>query len=342
MPRGSVAHGSQNCLRASPSDQLELNVREADRLSSGIAIELRHLRYFLAVFEELHFGRAAERLHMAQPPLSQAIRKLEQELGVQLLARTSRVVTATEPGRVFAEEARKVFAALDHAVLEARLAGGLGTALRIGCIPSLPIERLLRFLAGLQTQAPEGQTRVTHLPFLEQVRLLRSGELDIGLFHDAGEYPDLEVEPLFPGEHLAVLLPPDHALAAKQAIGPDDLREDMLVGAQRSANPPLYDRTLALLEDADYTFRGIREAGGSNERDLMLGVADSHGVAIAPFSLVDVSEAGAIVIRRPLVPTLSMPDTVVAWRRDPPPHLEARLAVVRSVARELRQDELKA
>src|SRR5436309_15812072 len=104
-------------------------------LTSAIAIELRHLRYFLAVFEELHFGRAAERLHMAQPPLSQAIRRLEEELGVQLLQRTSRVVTATEAGRVFADEARKVFAALDHAVLEARRAGGLGAALRIGCIP---------------------------------------------------------------------------------------------------------------------------------------------------------------------------------------------------------------
>ena len=322
-------------MRVWASDQRNSDVRRADPLSPGIAIELRHLRYFLAVFEELHFGRAAERLHMAQPPLSQAIRKLEQELGVQLLARTSRVVTATEAGRVFAEEARNVFAALDHAVLEARRAGGLQGALRIGCLPSLPIERLLRFLAALQAQAAERQTRVTHLPFLEQTRLLRSGELDIGLFHDVGDYPDIEVEPLFPGERLAVLLPPEHALAAKQAIGPNDLRGEMLVSALRGSNPPLYDRMLVLLEVEGYTFRGLREAGGSNERDLMLGVADGLGVAIVPFSLVDVSEAGAIVVRRPLEPALAMPDTVVAWRRDPPPHLE----VVRDVARELRQRE---
>jgi len=314
-------------------------VRDAELLSSGIAIELRHLRYFLAVFDELHFGRAAERLHMAQPPLSQAIRKLEQELGVQLLARTSRVVTATEAGRVFAEEARKVFATLDDAVVEARRAGGLGVALRIGCIPSLPIERLLRFLSALHAQAPDSQTRVTHLPFLEQVRLLRSGELDIGLFHDVGQYADLGVEPLFAGEPLAVLLPPDHNLAAKEAIVPDDLRGDMLVSALRSSNPPLYDRTLALLEEAGYSFRGLREAGGSNERDLMLGVAGGLGVAIVPFSLVDLSEAGAIVIRRPLEPRLSMPDTVVGWRRHPPRHLELRLAAVRRVARELRQGD---
>jgi DNA-binding transcriptional LysR family regulator len=100
-------------------------VRGSDFLTSAANVELRHLRYFLAVFEELHFGRAAARLHMAQPPLSQAIRKLEEELGVQLLQRTSRVVRATDAGRVFAEEARKVFACLDRAVSEARRAGRL-------------------------------------------------------------------------------------------------------------------------------------------------------------------------------------------------------------------------
>src|SRR5205823_11719348 len=180
----------------------------------------------------------------------QAIRKLENELGVQLLQRTSRVVTATEAGRVFAQEARRVFACLDQAVLEARRAGGLGAALRIGCIPSLPIDRLLRFLGALHARAPEAQTRVTHLPFLEQVRLLREGELDIGLFHDVEDYADIEVEALFPGEQLAVLLPRDHRLSAKQTIGPDDLREEVFASVPRSANPPLYDRMMAVLEEA--------------------------------------------------------------------------------------------
>src|SRR3954454_21826940 len=112
------------------------------------SIELRHLRYFLAVFEELHFGRAAERLHIAQPPLSQAIRRLETELGVRLLHRTSRIVIATEPGKVFAEEARKVLAAFDLSVSEARRAAGLPSVVRIGCSPFLPIESLQAFLAA--------------------------------------------------------------------------------------------------------------------------------------------------------------------------------------------------
>src|ERR1700693_6400818 len=107
--------------------------RHLDRSASGPAIELRHLRYFVAVSEDLHFRGAAERLHIAQPPLSQAIRKLEDELGVSLLRRTSRVVTLTEAGAVFAEQARSVLAGLDLAVAEARRAGGAGSTLPIGC-----------------------------------------------------------------------------------------------------------------------------------------------------------------------------------------------------------------
>ena len=177
---------------------------------------------------------------------------------------------------------------------------------------------------------------MTHLPFLDQARLLRTGELDVGVFHDADGDIDVHVEPLYAGERLAVLLPPSHRLAAQQRIGVEDLREEVLICFPRPSNPPLYDRLLSLLEDAGYSFQGLREAGGSNERDLMLGVADGLGIAIVPFSLSEVSEATAIVIRRPLEPPLTMPDTVVAWRVDPPRHLAAVLDTVRHVARELR------
>src|SRR3954469_18279523 len=119
-----------------------------------MAIELRHLRYFLAVIEELHFGRAAERLSMRHPPLSQAIRVLEDELGVQLLERTSRSVTATQAGLIFAEEARSVLAGLDRAIAETRRTGGADSPLRIGCIPHLPLEQMQRFLDALQRRDP--------------------------------------------------------------------------------------------------------------------------------------------------------------------------------------------
>lgn len=124
---------------------------------------------------------------MAQPPLSQAIRRLEDSLGVQLFERTSRVVSPTEAGRFFAEKARRVLASLDLAVAAARRASALETDLRIGCVHDLPLERLLRFLAALKEHDSTVQPRVTHLPSVEQVRRLRRGELDLGVFHDARE-----------------------------------------------------------------------------------------------------------------------------------------------------------
>src|SRR4051812_36075260 len=113
------------------------------------SIELRHLRYFLAVVEELHFGRAATRLDMAQPPLSRAIRKLEESLGVQLLTRSSRAVAPTAAGLVFAEEARKVLADVEQAVSAARHAGGGPPEVRGGRGFPLSPRILHRLLQGL-------------------------------------------------------------------------------------------------------------------------------------------------------------------------------------------------
>ncbi len=299
-------------------------------------VDLRHLRYFLAVFEELHFGRAAERLYISQPPLSQAIRSLETQLGVTLLERTSRAVFPTDAGRAFANEARSVLARFDLAVAEARRAGGAGSALRLGCIPNLPLEQLLRFLTPLREIDPRWHAEVTHVPAPVQVRHLRSGDLECGILHHAGRHPQIETEPLFAGERLAVFVPPDHRLAAKRAIGPDDLRDETLVGFPRAADPALSDHLLEVLAGAGYHLLGTREAGGEDPRDLVLAVAGGQGVAVQPASFADAGQAGAIVVRRRLVPAVRMPETVVAWRAGPPRHLRAWLAAVRLVARSIR------
>ena len=204
------------------------------------AIELRHCRYFLAVMEELHFGRAADRLRIAQPPLSQAIRKLECELGVQLLHRTTRIVTPTEAGRVFAQEVRTTLTSFDLAVAEARRAGGADT-LRIGCVPQVPIARLHGFLDALGEHTRSGQAEVIHLPSLEQVRHLQRGELDLGIFHHAGAPDGIATEPLFAGEPLAALLPTRHRLSGKPVLEPPDLETEVLATFPRDVNPTLYD-----------------------------------------------------------------------------------------------------
>jgi DNA-binding transcriptional LysR family regulator len=301
------------------------------------AIELRHLRYFLAVYEELHFGRAAARLHMAQPPLSQAIRKLEDALGVKLFDRTSRSVTPTDAGHSLAEGARRVFSSFDLALASARNAGDAALTLRIGCVPELPIQRLLLFLASLQARVHDASAQVTHLASVEQLQHLRAGGLDLAIFHHADEYDDIETEPLFPGEPLMILLPPDHKLVDRPVVRSEDLSDEALVTYPRIVNPTLYDRVLALFDDRGYRFSTIRETDGSNPRDLMLAVASGSGVALVPASVTELSETGGIAIRRPIDPPLTMPDTVIAWPVNPPRLPPPLVDTVRDLARGLRQ-----
>lgn len=304
------------------------------------AIELRHLRYFLTVFEELHFGRAAARLYIAQPPLSTAIRKLEEELGVPLFERTSRRVVPTDAGRAFADEARKTLAAFELAVSESRRTAPTGCPLRIGFLPDLPVERLLQFLGALNEQDASAETQVMHLSPPEQLRRLRNGELDVATFHGAQDDPELELElePLFPGQPLAAYLPPDHRLAAKSVVQPGDLRDEHLIRYPPASTPGMHDRLLALLEASGYLPRSVHEPTSTDVRDVLLPIARGLGVGFLPVSLRDASDAGRIVICRRLDPPLSMPDTVLAWRRNTPPRLRAILEITREIARELRSD----
>jgi len=300
------------------------------------AVELRHMRYFLAVMEELHFGRAADRLHMAQPPLSRAIRKLEDNLGVQLLVRSSRAVTPTAAGRVFADEARKVLASVDQAVAEARHAGGASTVLRIGCMLHLQPGRLHAFLDALAARAPDVTTEVTHLAALEQVRRLRGGELDVAIFLDVGDAPDIATEPMFRGEKLAAFVAESHPLAARDVVSSEDLADETLIIFPRSANPALHDRTRARFAEAGYRFRDVLEATSINARDALVLTAQGRGVYLGfDHFRHDVAAEGARVVGRPLAPGLSAPDVRLAWSTRTPEAASTRLSLVCDVAREL-------
>jgi DNA-binding transcriptional LysR family regulator len=299
------------------------------------AIELRHLRYFLTVSEELHFRRAADRLHIAQPPLSQAIRRLEEELGVQLLERTSRAVSLTEAGRVFREDARRVLAELDTAVADARRAAGSGYTLRIGCTPFVPFRRLLAFLDALRSHEPSLRPDVKHLMSVEQIAQLHRGELDLAVIPVAGRQKRLTVEPLFPPEPLVAYLRPDHPLTHEPVLRPDLLAGETLVTVDRALNPTLVDHLWKQLEVAGYSFRSFHEAGGE-PRDWLLAVAAGAGVAILPESALELGGAGARVVTRPLDPPLEVPAVVVAWRTPAPERLRPLIEALRRVGATLR------
>ena len=265
--------------------------------------------------------------------MSQAIRKLEDELGVKLLNRTSRVVTPTAAGLAFADEARRVLDAFDHAVSEARHAGGAENVLRIGCIPFLPIHRLLAFLEAAREALPEWQTEVTHMGTLDQLAAIRAGALDVGMFHYAEEYEGFEQVPIFPGEPLVAYLPPDDQLAEETVITPAQLADRTLVMFAREIHPKLHDWLRELFASAGYEFRDVHLTGGRDSvRDLLVAVAAGKGVNIAPLSIKEVSQAGDIVVRRPIEPPLRAPDTVVALPADPPQRLDDAIAGIRAVA----------
>jgi DNA-binding transcriptional LysR family regulator len=297
-------------------------------------VELRHLHYFLAVVEELHFGHAAERVHISQPPLSQAIRTLERQVGVQLLHRTSRVVEPTEAGLAFAEHARRTLAAAGAALEAAREAGGAEWTLRVGISHYVPARVLQGLLEGLRRSGAAGRITFTDLAVSEQVRRLRDGELHVGVFAQTGNHDGLVLEPLEPAEPARAFVPRGHPLADKEVLTPDDLRGETLLTPPADGDRELNDLLLERMHDAGYSFADTREAGGDVPRDLLLGVACGHGIAIAAASTSQVCDAGAMVVERPLTEAIVLPDIVVAWQRDSLWHLRGRLTEVQEVVRE--------
>jgi DNA-binding transcriptional LysR family regulator len=193
--------------------------------------------------------------------------------------------------------------------------------------------RLMQFLAAARERLPEWQTEVTHLITPEQLRRLRAGELDLGIFHYAGEQEGLELVRVFTGEPLVAYLAPDDPLAAEPVITPELVAGHTLVLFARETNPTLHDWLLALLADAGFHFRAVRAASGVDIlRDLLVAGGTGAGINIAPFSIREVSQAGDIVVRRPIEPPLAAPDTVVAIPAAPPRRLADVVAGVRDIA----------
>jgi len=193
-------------------------------------MELRHLRYFVAVAEERHFGRAAVRLHMAQPPLSTQIRHLETELGVALLTRTTRRVELTDAGRAYLARARELLAAVDDAGLEAqRIAAGLSGRLVIGCVGSATYTLLPGLARRLREDLPgvdvtfRGELLVPDL-----VEALLSGALDVALLRPPVDEPGVVLRPLR-RERVVVALPDVHPLAGRAELDVEDLRGQDLI-----------------------------------------------------------------------------------------------------------------
>ncbi|WP_225724861.1 MULTISPECIES: LysR family transcriptional regulator [unclassified Nocardia] len=255
---------------------------------------LRKLRYFLAVAEELHFGRAAERLGMAQPPLSQRIRELEKELGARLFDRGSRHVELTDAGRVLLIESRELLARWDRTrTLVGKAHRGEMDALRVGVPPELAGRVLAAIVTAFAGRHPEIRLDLQELSTAEQVRLLADRQLDAGLLQHPADVTGLELGPAI-DTPLGVVLPRDSALAARAELTVADLAGQGLVIFPRAAAPGLYDQTLHTCRE--HGFRPTAIVHARNPEFVLGLVLSGQGVAF---------DQGAVAQKEPRV----------VWRR---------------------------
>lgn len=287
----------------------------------------RRLRLFLTVVEEGHVGRAAERLHMAQPPLSRHIQALEDELGVALFVRTPRGMVPTEAGTRLAQEARHLLALAEQAAERTRAAGqGLVGRLDVGLFGSGVLDVIPRLLARFHAERPQVRIVLHNLTKAEQLQALRERRIAVGFNRLVPEEADIAVETLL-RERLVVALPEHHSLAAKDSIALRDLhREPMIL----YPNLPLHG--LAHEVRAAFAAEGVELVVEQEVEDVLTAVAlvaGGFGAAVTTQSATNLRLPG-VVFRRLRSPGLGELELCCLWRRDDPsPVLAGFLASIR-------------
>jgi LysR family hca operon transcriptional activator len=275
-------------------------------------MELRHLRYFVAVAEALSFTRAAAQLHTAQPSLSQQIRQLEKDIGVRLLDRSRHHVALTNAGRIFLQQAKDILGRVDHASALARQAAeGHAGDLSVGTFPSADV-RILPVLRPLVAKHLPDLRLLLHSKYaLEPLSGLQSGTLDVAFMREPDDATGLELIELL-REEIVIVLPSHHALARRKKIPVKSLDDLPCITMERRLSPELHDATATLYREARIRMHAVSSA------DNVLGhlqlVQEGLGFALLPESMISLLPAG--VTFRPLdcdpVPTVSI---VIAWKQ---------------------------
>lgn len=277
------------------------------------AVETRLLRQFVAVAEELNFHRAAERLHMAQPPLSQAIRRLEQALGLVLFERSNRSVALTPAGIAFLATARRVLAQLDNGIREAqRVAAGRAGRLAVTFVGTahdlLPaaLRRFRRDFPGVELSLHEATTA-------EQVAALTAGEADIGLMRQPGVMLAQLGHECLLREPILAALPDDHPLAEREAVPLAALAQADFIGTPRQLGIGFHDQIVGLCRLAGFSPRIVQEA--RQMQTIASLVASGLGVSLIPASLAQSPRAGVafrqITVEAP--PEMTHLSLIAAW-----------------------------
>jgi len=295
-------------------------------------MELRSLRYFVMLADELHFGRAAKRLSMTQPPLSQSISGLERELGVRLFERTRRKVALTHAGAAFLEEARAVLARAAQAIETAQRAdrGEVGR-LSVGYLAATAYTLLPLVLRDFARGFPGVKLELRELTLPQQFDALLRGDIDVGLLRPPVAAAELASETVL-SERFVLALPARHPLCALRRVPARRLATEPFVMFPRQPGLVFHDLVMDFCLRTGFTPRVAQEA---NQTHTVVGLVSAGiGIALVPASTQKIGLVG--VAYRPLREATPYAKTAVAWRReDSSPVIKAFLDVARRVAKQV-------
>jgi DNA-binding transcriptional LysR family regulator len=255
-------------------------------------IELRHLRYFLAVAETLHFSKAAQFLGIAQPPLSQQIKRLEQLLGHRLFDRTTRGVKLTLAGQLLAERARSTIEKVQDDLAQVRRLGrGEEGTLTVGFSGSVMFTDLPAAIESYRRRYPKVELRLRELATAAQIAGLLTGTLDLAFLRDADPSEGIQISTLIKERYVAVL-PEAHRLARKRSLRVRDLEKEPFILFARRMGPLAFDRTVACCEGNGFRPKIVQDA--PQWPTLVRLVSAGLGVSLAPACVASVAIPGAV------------------------------------------------
>ena len=261
-------------------------------VKESIDMELRHLRYFLAIVAERHFTRAAQRLGIAQPPLSQQIRQLEEEVGTPLFARTPRGVTLTAAGEAFRPHAEAALREVDRARTAARRVeqGDLGT-IRVGFTSAASLNPLVPgAISAFRIAHPDVELRLFVQPTTPLLAQLSQDQIDVAFVRPTPtERQSLRAIPL-PDERLWIALPSGHRLATRKRLRLEELRNEPFILYPRANGSLLYDTIIAACQRAGFSPRVVQEA--PQMASMVSLVATGVGITLVPQSVCQLQPAG--------------------------------------------------
>jgi DNA-binding transcriptional LysR family regulator len=278
-------------------------------------MELRHVRYFVAVAEEMSFTRAAKKLRIAQPPLSRQIQALEEELGVTLLLRTSRSVRITEAGRVLLAEGKPLLSQAAELFDRVHRAGMLSTqSIRVGFATGLGDALQLALKRHLGSH-PEAEVQFRNLLSAEQSAALADRQIDIGLMRPPFDRSALTGETLY-RERLMALVPKGHLLAKSRTVSLRQFAGETILLHKRSTSVGLYDKILELLHDADVQVKLVQTRTGPYEEAGTVLVASGKGIFIGGGAAIAHPGASRQVRAIPLSDPNATIGICMAWRKE--------------------------